>query len=154
MDRIGHDHTEPGHAPGHRHDSHAGHAKRPAVVLHVGGLYRASEKAVVEAALRRRPGVLSVEANPVAQTATVTYDARRTSVAELQRWVQECGYHCAGQSVPTHMCDPMAEPDPPPPAHGAHVGAAVAAPTPTVDHRPTRYTVEPRPKPGTFGRCW
>ena len=40
------------------------------VVLHVGGLTWASEKAVAEAALRRRPGVQAVEANPVAQTAT------------------------------------------------------------------------------------
>ena len=60
-------------------------------VLHVGGLHYASEKAVVERALGGRPGVLAVEANPVAQTATVTYDPARTSVADLRRWVEECG---------------------------------------------------------------
>jgi Cu2+-exporting ATPase len=27
--------------------------------------------------------------------------------------VTDCGYHCAGQSVPAHACDPMTEPDPP-----------------------------------------
>src|SRR5437016_4767662 len=81
-------------------------------VLHVGGLNWASEKAVVERALGRRPGVRLVEANPVSQTATVTFDTAQTSVAELRRWVEECGYHCAGQSVPSHICDPMAEPDP------------------------------------------
>jgi P-type Cu2+ transporter len=97
MDGNGGHHTVQGHGAGHRHAPHAGHGKRPTVVLHVGGLYRGSEKAVVETALGRRPGVLRVEANPVAQTATVTYDAGRTSVAELQQWVQECGYHCAGQ---------------------------------------------------------
>ena len=132
-------------SPHGRHESHGAHdgpGKRPTVVLHVGGLYRASEKAVVEAALRRRPGVLSVEANPVAQTATVTYDAERTSVAELRHWVEECGYHCAGQSVPTHMCDPMAEPDPPPPGHGPHAGAAVAAPTPAAG-RPGEHVHHP-----------
>jgi hypothetical protein len=37
------------------------------VVLHVGRQYRASEKAVVEAAVARHPAVVSVEANPVAQ---------------------------------------------------------------------------------------
>jgi Cu2+-exporting ATPase len=50
---------------------------RPAaasVVLHVGRQFSATEKAVVEAALGRQPGVASVEANPVAQTATVRYD--------------------------------------------------------------------------------
>ena len=46
-------------------------------VLEASGMLRASEKAVVEAAIGRRPGVMEVEANPVAQTATVTYDPDR-----------------------------------------------------------------------------
>ena len=54
-------------------------------VLEVSGVQWATEKAVVEAVLGRRPGVRSVEANPVAQTATVTYDPARTTVAELRR---------------------------------------------------------------------
>ena len=78
-------------------------------VLHVGGLHYASEKAVVEHVLGGRPGVLEVEANPVAQTATVVFDPERTSLEDLRGWVEECGYHCAGQSVPGHVCDPMAE---------------------------------------------
>ena len=78
-------------------------------MLEAGGMLRASEKAVVEAAVGRRPGVIEVDANPVAQTATVEYDADVTSVDELRRWVTECGYHCAGQSVPQHVCDPMLE---------------------------------------------
>src|SRR5215216_3711719 len=89
-------------------------------VLHVGGLHYASEKAVVERVLGGRPGVLSVEANPVAQTATVVYDPRATSIEELRGWVQECGYHCAGQSAPGHICDPLMAPD-----HGPHDHAAV-----------------------------
>ena len=48
------------------------------VVLHVGGLHYASEKAVVEGVLGRRPGVLAVDANPAAQTAAVTYDPAGT----------------------------------------------------------------------------
>ena len=80
------------------------------VTLQVGGLNFASEKDVVERVLARRPGVMRVEANPVAQTATVTFDSRATSVVDLRGWVEECGYHCAGQSVPNHICDPMAEP--------------------------------------------
>src|SRR5437870_761666 len=87
------------------------------------GLHWASEKAVVEAALGRRPGVQRVEANPVSQTATVTYDPRVTSLVELRRWVIECGYHCAGQSVPAHLCDPMLEPDPPSGGHPGHRAA-------------------------------
>jgi Cu2+-exporting ATPase len=83
---------------------------RSTVVLEVSGVQWASSKNVAEAVLSRRPGVLDVEANPVAQTATVTYDRSQTSVAELAGWVRECGYHCAGQSVPDHICDPLAEP--------------------------------------------
>jgi P-type Cu2+ transporter len=98
--------------------------KRVTVVLDVHPMLRGSEKAVVEAKLGRRPGVERVEANPVAQTATVTYDATKTSLAELRRWVHECGLHCAGQSVPEHLCDPLMEPDPPD-GHGRHHAAAV-----------------------------
>jgi Cu2+-exporting ATPase len=79
-------------------------------VLEVGGLHWATSQSVVEKVLSHRPGVLAVQANAVAQTATVRYDPARTSVAELTRWVRDCGYHCAGQSVPDHVCDPMTEP--------------------------------------------
>jgi Cu2+-exporting ATPase len=82
---------------------------RETMVLHVGGLHYASEKSVVERALGVRPGVVAVEANPVAQTATITFDRNETSVADLRAWVEECGFHCAGRSVPGHVCDPMAE---------------------------------------------
>src|SRR6266545_4188680 len=89
-------------------------------VIHVGGLQYASEKAVVEGVLARRPGVLAVDANPVAQTATVTFDPDATSIADLRGWVEDCGYHCAGQSAPGHVCDPLVAPD-----HGPHDEAAV-----------------------------
>jgi P-type Cu2+ transporter len=86
-------------------------------VLHVRGLHYASEKAVVERVLAHRPGVARVEANPVALSATVEYDPATTSVEALQRWVEECGYHCAGRSVPGHICDPLAEEGRDAPAH-------------------------------------
>ena len=85
-------------------------AMTESTVLDVHGLNWASSTAVVEAALLRRPGVTSVEANAVNQTATVVYDPAKTSVAELAGWVRDCGFHCAGRSVPDHVCDPMAEP--------------------------------------------
>ena len=67
------------------------------VVLHVGGVYCASEKAVVEEVSGRRPGVISVEANPVAQTATVVYHPDVTSVEALREWAEDCG---AGITAP------------------------------------------------------
>ena len=107
---------------------------RATVVLEVSGMLRASEKNVVEAVLGRRPGVFAVAANPVAQTATVTFNPEVTSVAELRGWVRECGYHCRGQSVPEHVCDPLLEPAADPPAqavrtvHDEHAHHAVSAP--------------------------
>jgi Cu2+-exporting ATPase len=57
----------------------------------------------------------------------VTFDPAVTSLEELREWVRDCGYHCAGQSVPGHVCDPMALP--------ADSGAAVETrPGPPVEH--------------------
>src|SRR6266545_3314098 len=103
-------------------------------VLDVRPILRASSKAVVEARLRHQPGVLEVDANPVSQTANVTYDPSVTSLDELRRWLEECGLHCAGQSVPAHICDPLEEPDPPAAAaaaapHAAHPEPAQPEPT-------------------------
>ncbi|NBM20718.1 cation-translocating P-type ATPase [Streptomyces sp. GC420] len=103
---------------------------RSTAVLDVRGLSWASQQSTVAAVLGRRPGVLEAEVNPVAQSATVVFDPRRTSLAELRRWVEECGYHCAGQVVPSHLCDPMAEPGPP--AAGQASGGAAAAAPPAV----------------------
>lgn len=84
-------------------------------VLEVSGMLRASSKSVVEATLSRQRGVRAVEVNPVAQTANVAYDPATTNVAELSDWVRDCGYHCTGQSVPTHVC--QVEPVPGAAAH-------------------------------------
>ncbi len=48
--------------------------ERQTVVLDVTGMLRASQQHSVEKVLAGRPGVDEVEANAVAQTATVTYD--------------------------------------------------------------------------------
>jgi Cu2+-exporting ATPase len=84
---------------------HTGHVQ--VAVIEVSGVQWASQARVVEATLGRRPGVLDVTANAAAQTATVRFDPAMVSVVDLQRWVRECGYHCAGESVPAHVCDPM-----------------------------------------------
>ena len=55
------------------------------VVLEVSGLQWASSKSVIEQTLLRRPGVTAVEANPVAQTANVSYNPELTSLAQLSR---------------------------------------------------------------------
>ena len=66
---------------------------------------------------------MHIEANALNQTATVHYDPMKTSLPDLERFVQECGYHCAGRSVPGHVCDPMEDPA----SHEAHAPSAERA---------------------------
>ncbi len=82
----------------------------------------------VERRLAARPGVLHVQANALNQTSTVHYDPDRTTLADLQRFVEECGYHCSGRSVPGHVCDPQEDPARPE-AHAPDVGHATMAHT-------------------------
>ncbi|GHD46184.1 copper-translocating P-type ATPase [Mycetocola manganoxydans] len=101
--------------------------KTQTAIMEVVGVHWASSKSVAEATLSRRPGVLRVEVNPVSQTANVTFDPDLTSIADLAGWVRDCGYHCSGQSVPDHICDPM---------HGGASGAREHAGHGTAGHHP------------------
>ncbi len=107
---CGHGDRSGGHAASH------GHAPLESVVLEVGPLWRGSEAPGLESALGGRPGVHRVAANPISQTASVVFDPSVTSALQLGRWIEECGYHCAGRSVPEHVCDRhLADPVPPGP---------------------------------------
>ena len=88
----------------------SGMTARKTVVLHVGGLQWATSARGIERVLAARPGVVTVEANAVSQTASVTFDPSLTGVGDLEAWVRECGYHCAGMSLPSHVCAPDAAP--------------------------------------------
>lgn len=107
---------------------------RQTVVLDVAGQHWATSGRVIQQRLDREPGVLNVEPNAIAQTVTVAYDPTVTTVAALTARVRECGYHCAGQSVPDHLCDPAAEPGhpgEPHQSHGQHHGSHPGHPTTT-----------------------
>jgi Cu2+-exporting ATPase len=94
-------------------------------VVEVRGLHWATSKAVVEHVLLQRPGVAAVDANPVAQTATVRFDPSVTSVEQISGWIRDCGYHCRGESVPDHVCYPMEHVHPVEGDHqGMHAGQA------------------------------
>ena len=107
-------------------------AQARTTVLHVGGLQWATSARGVEHTLADRPGVLDVEASAVSQTATVTFDPAHTSREDLQGWIRECGYHCAGESLPTHVCAPADQVTAPSrhQGHGAHAGHHGAPGTP------------------------
>jgi Cu2+-exporting ATPase len=106
------------------------------VVLEVGGLHWATSAPAIEKVLLGRPGVEQVAANAANQTATVMYDPTRTSVAELSGWVRDCGYHCAGRSVPAHVCEPMSEPhvQSDHAEHAVHGGGMVMSPHDAMGH--------------------
>ncbi len=83
------------------------------VILEMQGVQWATQSKTAESVLGRRKGVVAVRVNVVAQTATVRFDPTLTSPADLQEWIRECGYHCAGLSVPNHLCDPLVVPGAP-----------------------------------------
>ena len=114
------------------------------VVLEAGGLLRGSSAPALQTFLQRQPGVHHAEANYLSETVTVGFDEAVTTQAEVERLIEECGYHCRGEVVPRHLCAP--EPgvaanhrpptlEPPasrgPAAHAGHAapsGQAAAAP--------------------------
>ena len=84
--------------------------------LEVGGLLSVLGARGIEKQLQHIQGVGRVSVNPVAGSATVTYDKAKTSVPALQAVIKECGFHCAGEALPKHVCADHATPKKPLPA--------------------------------------
>jgi Cu2+-exporting ATPase len=74
--------------------------------LDVGGMLSMLDYQAVEKQLGRIPGVLRVTASIASSSATVEYDETVTSVAALKDRINDCGFHCTGQIVPKHVCEP------------------------------------------------
>jgi len=72
----------------------------------VGGLLSPMSASGVEKQLSTLPGVTAVQANAVAGSASVTFDTERISAEAIRSGIEECGYHCAGEAVPHHLCAP------------------------------------------------
>ena len=95
-------------------------------IIEVGGLVSVLSAGGVEKQLSKLTGVKKVEVNYVAGSATVVYDQTVIDLAAIKARVHECGYHCAGERTPKHVC--VAE-DPPataavavaPAPHAAHI---------------------------------
>ncbi len=79
--------------------------------LEVGGLLSILGAKGIEKQLQHIQGVGRVSVNPVAGSATVTYDKGKTSVTALQAAIKECGFHCAGEALPKHVCAEHAIPE-------------------------------------------
>ena len=79
-------------------------------IIEVGGLLSALSARGVEKQLAKLTGVKKAEVNYVAGSATVVYDETAIDLKAIKARVQECGYHCAGEQLPKHVCVPE---DPP-----------------------------------------
>ena len=115
------------------------------VVLEAGGLLRGSSAPALQTFLERQPGVRHAEANYLNETVTVRFDEAVTSHAEIERLIEQCGYHCRGEVVPRHLCaseagvaanhrpptlaQPSGEATAPHAGHAAPAHASHAAPT-------------------------
>ena len=98
-------------------------------ILEVGGLLSVLSARGVEKQLAKLPGVGKVEVNYIAGSATVTYDEAAVDLKTIKARIHECGYHCAGEQLPKHVCEPG---DPPGeaavvtmPGHAEHARVAV-----------------------------
>ncbi len=74
-------------------------------VLDVAGLLTVLDASGIERQLHRIAGVRRVSVNPISGSTTVMYDPETTSLRAIQAAIEECGFHCAGEALPRHVCD-------------------------------------------------
>jgi Cu2+-exporting ATPase len=89
--------------------------------LDVGGMLSMLDYQGVEKQLGRIAGVRRATASIASNSATVEYDETVTSLAALKDKINECGFHCTGEIVPKHVCEPHAGH-----AQGNHAGRGAA----------------------------
>ena len=72
----------------------------------VGELVSTLSAAGVHRQIAMLSGVHHVDVNYVAGSATVHFDEAKTSHQEIRQRIIDCGYHCRGELVPAHVCEP------------------------------------------------
>ena len=90
-----------------------------ASTVEVGELVSTLSAAGVARQFGALPGVHHADVNYVAGSATVHYDEAKITLDAIRQRVIDCGYHCRGELVPAHVCEP-AEPKTSGDAHAAH----------------------------------
>jgi P-type Cu2+ transporter len=76
--------------------------------LDVGGMLSMLDYQVLEKQLGRIRGVQRATASIASNSVTVEYDETVTSVAAVKNKVNDCGFHCTGEIMPKHVCEPHA----------------------------------------------
>ena len=72
--------------------------------LEIGNLFSVLGAQGIEKQLKRIAGVGRVSVNPVSGSTTVTYDPGKTNLPAIQVAIKACGFHCAGEALPNHVC--------------------------------------------------
>lgn len=108
-------------------------------ILDVGGMLSVLDYRAVERQLKRVPGVYVATVNIATNTAVVEYDEAVTNVEELRSKIITCGFHCRGEVLPEHICQPHPEHVH---GHGAH---AVPTPPPKPAEPTPRAAAAPPP---------
>jgi P-type Cu2+ transporter len=80
------------------------------ITLEVGDLFSVLGAHGLERQLQRVAGVGRVSVNPVSGSTTVIFDPGKTSLSAIQAEIEDCGFHCAGEALPRHVCDKPAMP--------------------------------------------
>ena len=71
----------------------------------VGNLLSSLGARGIEKQLKHVTGVGRVAVNPVSGATTVVYDPAKTGLPAIEAAIKECGYHCAGEALPNHLCE-------------------------------------------------
>ncbi len=71
--------------------------------LEVGDLLSVLSARGLEKQLAQIPGVDRVSVGAASGSATVTYDAKQTSLSALKQMIIDCGFHCSGEVLPRHV---------------------------------------------------
>src|ERR1700694_4740448 len=88
--------------------------------LEVGDLFSVLGAQGIERQLQRIAGVGRVSVNPVSGSTTVVYDPGKTSLSAIHAAIEDCGFHCAGEALPKHVCANPAMPS------GSRPGAPIS----------------------------
>lgn len=86
------------------------------------GLFGALDHLIIAKKLRLVRGVSSVKVNAASTTASITYDKNKIKPVNIAQAIKECGFHCTGVALPSHICAPVSPAAKPMPAdHTAHM---------------------------------
>jgi copper chaperone CopZ len=107
--------------------------------VQIDGMMSILDDAGVEKQIRRRDGVLKVNANFLRGTPTIQYDEKRVALNDIEKLFSKCGYHCKGAALPAHVCEGDKRNEKPSAA-------------PTSEHQDHAAPVPPEPK--TQPRAW